>query len=477
LLALFPKSENQHPCFQSIAHDFGESGGIREKKSETAPHEVRATSRPEGLVSALDTALVSSLRSGIPLQRIARSLRSCASERKAIPLLSTACALFEKTTREGVHPMTTEKVALAPYEIRGEVPGKGSFAGKRVTAPRTPRAFTPPRAFASLLNTMALAANARGRASRVPELITSRDNRWLKQFRAASAGEKPRDPASPDAEIVGVEGPHLVETALRAGLQVAAVLVSEAGARHLPVLGEWIPESTRLLATSDRLFAQVAATETPQGIAALVQAPQTCFDDLVRGVPLLLIMAGIQDPGNVGTLLRTAEAFGASGAAACPAGLIGTADPFGPKALRASAGSALRLPVLRGVGTPVLLAQLRVAGVRVYATSPVAACFAEARAGAGAGAPPYAASAAQSTGRESARKPLLPWEVNWREPSALLVGNEGAGLPADLIRSSDAVVHIPQAMAREAGAPVDSLNAAVAGAILLYEAARQRGLG
>ena len=321
--------------------------------------------------------------------------------------------------------------------------------------------FTRPVAFARLLDTMALAANARGRASRVPELITSRENRWLKQFRAALAGEKARDPSNPDAEIIGVEGPHLVETALGAGLKTTAVLVSEAGASHLPALLESIPESARLLATSDRLFAQAAATETPQGIAALVQAPQTSFDDLVRGLPLILIMAGIQDPGNVGTLLRTAEAFGASGAASCPAWGTGTADPFGPKALRASAGSALRLPVLRGVGTPVLLAQLRVAGVRVYAASPEAASL---------------AGAGSLAGRESARKPLLPWEVNWREPSALLIGNEGAGLPADLVRSSDAVLRIPQTAAREAGAPLDSLNAAVAGAILLYEAARQRGL-
>jgi TrmH family RNA methyltransferase len=313
---------------------------------------------------------------------------------------------------------------------------------------------------------MALAANAPGRASRVPELITSRDNRWLKQFRAALAGEKPRDLANPNTEILGVEGPHLVETALRAGIPIAAVLISEAGARHLPSLGEWIPESARLLATSDRLFAQAAGTETPQGIAALIQAPQTCFDDLVRGVPLVLVMAGIQDPGNVGTLLRTAEAFGATGAASCPAWGTGTADPFGPKALRASAGSALRLPVLRGVGTPVLLAQLRVAGVRVYATSPdTASSTGDANPGASA-----------SASRESTRKPLLPWEVNWREPAALLLGNEGAGLPADLVRSSDAVVRIPQIAAGENGAQVESLNAAVAGAILLYEAARQRGL-
>jgi TrmH family RNA methyltransferase len=343
--------------------------------------------------------------------------------------------------------MNTQNAKLAP--------------DSREAVPQGARGFTQPVAFARLLDIMALAANARGRASRVPELITSRENRWLKQFRAALAGEKPRDPSNPDAEIIGVEGPHLVETALDAGLKTTAVLVSEAGASHLPALIESIPESARLLATSDRLFAQAAATETPQGIAALVQTPRTGFDDLVRGVPLILIMAGIQDPGNVGTLLRTAEAFGASGAASCPAWGTGTADPFGPKALRASAGSALRLPILRGVGTLVLLAQLRVAGVRVYAASPEAASL---------------AATGSLTGRESARKPLLPWEVNWREPSALLVGNEGAGLPADLVRSSDAVVRIPQNAAREAGTPLDSLNAAVAGAILLYEAARQRGL-
>jgi TrmH family RNA methyltransferase len=183
-----------------------------------------------------------------------------------------------------------------------------------------------------------------------------------------------------------------------------------------------------------------------------VEKPEASFDDLVRGLPLLLIMAGVQDPGNVGTLLRTAEAFGASGAAASPASGTGTADPFGPKALRASAGSALRLPILRGVGVPVLLAQLRVAGVRVYAAAASTAAF------------------------EGLPNPLLPWEVNWREPSALLVGNEGAGLPADLLRSSDAIVRIPQATLCEGDATPDSLNAAVAGAILLYEAARQRGL-
>ncbi len=96
----------------------------------------------------------------------------------------------------------------------------------------------------------------------------------------------------------------------------------------------------------------------------------------------------------------------------------------------------------------------------MYATSP----------GACAGAAPDAA------GNAGSRGPLAPWQVNWREPAALLVGNEGAGLPDDLVRSSDAVVSIPQIAARESGMAMDSLNAAIAGAVLLYEAASQRGL-
>jgi TrmH family RNA methyltransferase len=190
----------------------------------------------------------------------------------------------------------------------------------------------------------------------------------------------------------------------------------------------------------------VAATEAPQGIAALVKPRAATLDDLLHGTPLILLLAGVQDPGNVGALVRTAEALGATGAAACSAAGIGSANPFGPKALRASAGAALRLPILRGVATPILLAQLRVAGVRVYAASP------------------------------DAPNALAPWEVDWRAPAALLVGNEGAGLPEELVRSADAAVRIPQAAAPE-GTGLDSLNAAVAGSILLYEAARQRGRG
>jgi len=126
--------------------------------------------------------------------------------------------------------------------------------------------------------------------------------------------------------------------------------------------------------------------------------------------------------------------------------------------MRASAGSTLRLPVLRGVAAPVLLAQLRIAGVNVYAACP------DDYGAQGVAGSPFPAK-------------FAPWEVNWRAPAALLVGNEGTGLPAELVRSADAIVRIPQVGERDAVMPVDSLNAAIAGAVLLYEAARQRGFG
>jgi TrmH family RNA methyltransferase len=322
------------------------------------------------------------------------------------------------------------------------------------------------------------------------ESIESRENRWLKRFRAALSGDSSRGGASAgpragsstqalpedplQAEIAGVEGARLVETALHSGAEILALLFSDTGAKHMRRLQSSIPPDARLLRTTDRLFAFASGTETPQGVAALVRPRLGTFDDLVGGTPLILILAGVQDPGNVGTLVRTAEALGASGVAACAAGAIGTANPFSPKALRASAGAALRLPIARGLSAPVLLAQLRIAGVRVCAACPDEA---SARGAASRAGEREAASANASA---NPRKPLAPWEIDWRGPVALLIGNEGAGLPEELVRSADAVVRIPHApqytKAGDESAPAESLNAAIAGSILLYEAARQRGL-
>jgi RNA methyltransferase, TrmH family len=279
-----------------------------------------------------------------------------------------------------------------------------------------------------------------------PALLTSRDNRWLKEFRMALRGGLPTENG-----FVGVEGARLVEETLLSGCRIQAVLFSESGKRHHQRLSPIIdrPEMAfPTLYTTDRLFEGLADTEHPQGVAALVQPRGTSFDDLVRApasacAPLLVVLAGVQDPGNVGTILRTAAAFGATGAATAASGISGTASPYSPKALRASAGAALHLPILAGAALSILLAQFKVAGIRTLASSAYEP-------------------------RDGGQPLLAPWEVDWCEPVALLVGNEGAGLPEEVERSSDARIRIPMARG------VESLNAAAAAAILFYEAARQR---
>src|ERR1700681_2744175 len=174
--------------------------------------------------------------------------------------------------------------------------------------------------------------------------ITSRDNRWLKEFRMALRGG-----LQTESGCVGVEGVRLVEEALRSGCRIEAVLFSESGERHRERLAPFVdrPEMAfPVLRTTDRLFEGIADTEHPQGVAALVEPRAAAFVDLLRVTndacsPLLVVLAGVQDPGNVGTILRTAAAFGATGAATTASGQGGTASPFSPKALRASAGAAL----------------------------------------------------------------------------------------------------------------------------------------
>jgi TrmH family RNA methyltransferase len=263
------------------------------------------------------------------------------------------------------------------------------------------------------------------------ETVTSRENRALKQFRAALRGS-----GLTEEGLTAVEGARLVADALASGLEITAVLCSASGERHLALLQGQIPAHARLLRVSDRLFDSVADTQTPQGIAALVRPRATGFDALTRssaGHPLVVMLVRVQDPGNTGAILRAAEAFGASGVMLT----AGSAHPWSPKAIRASAGSALRLPVVHGLAPPVALAQLRLAGFTSYA--------------------------ATRTGSS------LPSEVDLTAPVALLIGNEGAGLPPAIERSADATLRIPLAAA------VNSLNAAMAASVLLYEAARQRG--
>jgi RNA methyltransferase, TrmH family len=279
------------------------------------------------------------------------------------------------------------------------------------------------------------------------DIITSRDNKWLKRFRAALKGKGPEAEAE---EVIGVEGPKLIEDAVRSGLAVEALLVSDAGEEQLEGIlsagresESGIPRS-RILRTTDKLFAGVAGTETPQGVAALFRPPEWDFQDVLRGkasadgayqgeAPLVVVIAGVQDPGNVGTIARSAEAFGATGVIAAR----GTADPWSPKAMRASAGSALRVPLLRGMAIPVVLAQLKMAGVRIFAAS-------------------------------AKPEPAENANANLQGPAAIFIGNEGAGLPPEVLKAADATISIP------ISGDVDSLNAGVAASVILFEAARQR---
>ena len=277
------------------------------------------------------------------------------------------------------------------------------------------------------------------------EMISSRENRWLKEFRVALRGG-----LATEKGCVGVEGLRLVEEALGSGCRVEAVLFSESGERHRERLAPLIGRREMafpVLKTTDRLFEGIADTERPQGVAALVEPRKLEVADLLatpQGAcsPLLVVLAGVQDPGNVGTILRTAAAFGATGAATSATAQGGTAGPFSPKALRASAGAALHLPVLAGMSLTILLTQLKINGIHTLA------------------------SCVQDATKVGAS--LSPWEVDWCQPIALLVGNEGAGLPEDIVRGADARVHIPMARG------VESLNAAAAVAVLFYEGYRQR---
>jgi TrmH family RNA methyltransferase len=287
-------------------------------------------------------------------------------------------------------------------------------------------------------------ASRPSRSAIEPGVISSRDNRWLKEFRMALRGGLPTESGA-----VGLEGPRLVEEALRSACPIRAVLFSESGERHRTRLAAYLdrPEvAIPVLHTTDRLFEGIADTEHPQGVAALVTPRTFTFEEISRSAgaaPLIVVLAGVQDPGNVGTIVRAAAAFGATAAVTAASGQSGTASPFSPKALRASAGAALHLPLLAGMAVPALLTQLRAAGIQSLASS----------------------AREDSVGLQPV---FAPWEVDWRAPVALLIGNEGQGLPEDIERAADARVRVPMSSA------VESLNAAAAATVLFYEAARQR---
>jgi TrmH family RNA methyltransferase len=263
------------------------------------------------------------------------------------------------------------------------------------------------------------------------EIVRSRANPLFKRLRALKERGADRD-----AELCLVEGSKLVDEALGAGVRIVEAAVSpraEGRAAAAATLTELRARRVPVRRLADGLLASLSEAETTQGLFALARRPAFSEDRLFDGTPLVLVAVAVQDPGNLGGLLRTAEAAGATGAYLTE----GCADPLSWKALRGSMGSAFRVPQVRGLSALAALQRLEERGV-----------------------PAFAATADGET-RYTA--------VDLAAPAALILGSEGAGLAEDVVRRAAGRLRIPLAP------DVESLNVGVAGGLLLFEAARQRG--
>jgi TrmH family RNA methyltransferase len=235
-----------------------------------------------------------------------------------------------------------------------------------------------------------------------------------------------------------VEGLKLVWEALQSRLVVEEVYVcvSQAEEKSLQeILRRLHDLKVSVQFVADRVYNNLVETESSQGIIALVKLPRFQLSRVLRDSPLLLLAHQLQDPGNLGTLIRSSEAFGVAAVL-----LTGhTVSAANQKAVRASAGSLLRVPVLSELNVDRFLDELRHDGFRLVAAIP--------------------------------RGGVDFREADYRESTALVVGNEGSGLPPNTLDRIDLRVTVSVAT------PVESLNVAVASSIILAEAARQRQRG
>jgi TrmH family RNA methyltransferase len=262
--------------------------------------------------------------------------------------------------------------------------------------------------------------------------IEGRHNALVKELRQAFAHAERTDEGD-----CAIEGLRIVEEAIRSGLRFKAVFFKESAQNLAERLLPQIGANVDTLLLPDKLFDGAVPSETPQGVAALVRLKDFSFEAVLErsDVGPIVVLAGLQDPGNLGTILRSAEALGSAGAVLGE----GTVSPFNSKVIRASAGSVFRFPVIvakSAGGMESICDKFKTQGVRLIATS-----------------------SHKGTRLDQARL---------SGPAAIFIGSEGAGLSRTLIAQMDETVAIPHT------AQVESLNAGVAGSIVLYEAARQR---
>jgi TrmH family RNA methyltransferase len=263
-----------------------------------------------------------------------------------------------------------------------------------------------------------------------PENISSTANPLVKSVRRAIA----RGSLTEDGLCVA-ESFHLLEEALRSDCTVKMVLAArsvestvEAHVKRLTGI--------RLAVLPDTLFQSLAGTESSQGVIALIAPPEWALEQLFRGRSLVVVLDGVQDPGNAGTIVRAAEAFGATGVMF----LKGSASPFNPKTLRASAGSLFRIPFVEALDAELARAALKQNKLDVYAGVPFS--------------------------NENHVKSLV--DADLTRKCAVIIGSEGRGVSENL-HSGAIDLAIPTV-------GVESLNAAMAASVILYEARRQRSL-
>jgi TrmH family RNA methyltransferase len=259
------------------------------------------------------------------------------------------------------------------------------------------------------------------------ERISSRQNPVVKRFRAVRDGDIDG--------LVLLDGEHLLQEALSSGASIEIAVFSDRllDDRLTGLAARTQESGARILGVSDSVLSAISPVRHPSGIVAIATRPRVTLDAVLDAQPsLVLFLDGVQDPGNVGAIVRSAEAFGATGI------VIGdtTADPWGWKALRAAMGSTLRLPI--GAPQPLAdaAARAKTRGLRVLAMVP--------------------------------RGGTSPCRSDLRRPCAILLGSEGPGLPDALLEIADERLSISM---RE---PVESLNVGIAAAIVMYEATRQR---
>ncbi|MGH9753428.1 MAG: TrmH family RNA methyltransferase [Blastocatellia bacterium] len=260
-------------------------------------------------------------------------------------------------------------------------------------------------------------------------VITSPSNERLKHARRVRDGREP--------DLIFVEGERLIEECLQSGLKLTTCFHEpDPTPRARRIIAEMASRDCPLYPAIRAALEAVSDTINTQGLIAIAERPESDFDRALQArdgvAPLLVCLDLAQDPGNFGSVVRTAEAAGASGVVATK----GSVDAFAPKTLRSSMGSAFRLPIITGVESEELPPRARAAKLRMVATT---------------------------AGGET-----LYSDYDWRGPTMVVFGNEARGVGRELLERCDERLRIPLR------APVESLNVAAAAAAILFEAARQR---